>query len=86
MTEEQQIKANAQRREFPETMEIMARIRAALAERLFKTAVNAHIEREELFLRVQTLDAMTTEMGNLLATNASEDAINEYVESIATTG
>lgn len=86
MTEDQARTALAQNREFPETMAIMARIRAALAERLFQTAVNDKDQREELFLRVQTLDAMQDEMKKLLATNASEKAMEEYAERIATTG
>lgn len=85
MTEEQAAKASAQRREFPETMEIMGRIRAALAERLFKTAITAKDEREDLFLRVQAIDAMTGEMQTLLAGAASEAEIAAYVESLATT-
>lgn len=86
MTEEQAHKAKAQAREFPETLEIMGRIRNALAAKLFKTALSATQEREDLYLRVQTLDAMTDEMAQLLASNAGEKAITEYVESFATTG
>jgi len=67
-------------------MEIMGRIREALAERLFKTPVGAHIEREEIFLRVQTIDAMTGEMDQILRTAGSEQDITAYVESLATTG
>lgn len=85
MTEEQARKAQAQSREFPETMEIMDRIRNALAERVFKTPVNAVQERENLYLRVQTLDAMKAEMESLLAGTASEKAVQEYVSSLATT-
>lgn len=85
MTEEQALKANAQRREFPETMEIMGRVRAALAEAVFKTPIAAKDIREDLYTRVQAIDAMTDEMGKLLATNASEDAIKAYVEELATT-
>lgn len=86
MTEEQAHKAKAQAREFPETLEIMGRIRAALAARLFKTPLAATQEREDIYLRVQTLDAMNDEMASLLAANAGEKAIAEYIESIATTG
>lgn len=85
MTEEQARKAKAQAREFPETMEILARVRAALAERVFLTPVSAHQEREDLYTRVQALDALKTEMEALLANNAGEQAIQEYVESLATT-
>lgn len=86
MTEEQALKARSQAREFPETMEIMARIRAALADRVFKTPISAQTEREDLYLRVQTLDAMMEEMQSLLTTGASEKAVDEYAEQIATTG
>lgn len=86
MTEDQAIKAASQRREFPETMEIMGRIREALAAKLFLTPVNARDEREALYIRVQAIDAMTGEMSNILTTTASEKDIAEYVESLATTG
>ena len=86
MTEEQALKAKAQAREFPETIEIMSRIRAAMAERLFKTAIADTQIREDLYLRVQTLDAMKDEMQMLLANDAGEKAIEAYVESLATTG
>lgn len=85
MTEEQTLKAQAQAREFPETMEIMGRIRDALAAQLFKTKVSETQIREDLYLRVQTLDAMKNEMGILLAEGASEIAINEHIKSLATT-
>lgn len=86
MTEAEAIKAAAQKREFPETMEIFARIRAAMAEQLFKTKVSETVIREELFLKVQTLDAMIGEMEMLLANSASEDAVTDYIEALATTG
>lgn len=86
MTEEQAKKAQAQAREFPEAMEILGRIRDALAAKLFQTAVLDRDTREELYLRVQSLDAMKSEMTSLLAANAGERAIAEYVESLATTG
>lgn len=86
MTEDEARKAQAQAREFPETMEIMDRIRAALAERLFLTEVLDTKSREEIFLRVQTLDAMKQEMTALLAANASEQDIEAYIEQFATTG
>jgi hypothetical protein len=86
MTEAEARKAQAQAREFPETMEIMDRIRSALAEKLFKTDVLDKSTREEIFLRVQTLDAMKQEMEALLAASASEQDISQYIESLATTG
>jgi hypothetical protein len=85
MTEEQARKTKAQAREFPETLEILGRIRAALAERLFRTAVLDRDTREELYIRVQSLDAMTDEMAKLLAENAGQTSIEQYVESLATT-
>lgn len=85
VTEDQAKKAQAQAREFPETMEILGRIRDALAAKLFQTAVLDRDTREELYLRVQSLDAMKTEMAALLAASAGDKAIQEYVESLATT-
>lgn len=85
MTEEQARKAQAQAREFPETMEIMVRIRDALAAKLFETAVLDRDTREELYIRVQSLDAMKTEMAKLLTSKAGDEAIQEYVESLTTT-
>jgi len=86
LTEEETLKARAQAREFPETMEIMDRIRSALAERLFKTEVLDTKTREEIFLRVQTLDAMKLEMSSLLAAKASDDQIAAYIKELATSG
>lgn len=85
MTDEEVRKANAQNREFPETMEIMGRIRAALAERVFLTPIGASSEREDLYTRVQAIDALMNEMGAILAVNASEAAVREYAEKFATT-
>lgn len=86
MTEDETRKAKAQFREFPESMEIMDRIRGALAEKMFKTDVLDTKLREEIFLRVQTLDAMKQEMISILAGNASEQDIAAYIEKLATTG
>lgn len=86
MNEDLARKAQAQAREFPETMEILARIRTALAERVFITSVNDTQERENLYLRVQAIDAMMGEMQLLLATSASTDVIEEYAKHFATTG
>lgn len=86
MSEDEETKARAQAREFPETMEIMRRIRAAMAERLFTTKVSERDIREDLYLRVQTFDAMMNEMGATLANLSSEEAIKEYVKQLATTG
>lgn len=85
MTDEQKITARAQSREFPETMAIMARIRAALAEKLFLTPVLASKEREEIYIRVVSLDAMTNEMQTILAGIASDKEIEEYAKKFATT-
>lgn len=85
MTEEQARKAGAQQREFPETLEILSRVRTALAEQVFKTPVSAKDTREDLYTRVQALDALSAEMTAILAANASERAIEEYAERIATT-
>lgn len=85
MTEEQARKAQAQQREFPETMEILARVRDALAAKVFETKVGDTAIREDLYTRVQALDALSGEMALILATNAGEKAIEEYAERIATT-
>jgi hypothetical protein len=83
MTEEQARKASAQQREFPETLEILSRVRTALAEQVFKTPVSAKDTREDLYTRVQALDALSAEMASILASNASDRAIEEYAELIA---
>lgn len=85
MTEEQASrKASAQVREFPEAMEMMARIRAAMAARLFETDVGQSEVREGLYLRVATLDAMMKEMQGLMADAAGDKAIQVYVEELVT--
>ena len=86
MTEDQARKAQAQAREFPETLEILTRVREALAARLFLTNVADSAIREDIFTRVQAIDALRDEMAQILAANASERAIEEYAERIATTG
>lgn len=86
MTEEQARKAQAQAKEFPETMEVLARVRDALAARLFTTNLNERDAREDIYTRVQALDALQNEMTAILATNASEQEIAAYVESLPTTG
>lgn len=83
MTEDEKRKLQAQTREFPETVEIIDRIRDALAARLFKTAVLDSKSREEIYLRVQSLDAMKEEMQRILAEGASEKAIEAYAASLA---
>lgn len=83
MTEEERLKAARQKREFPETMEIMDRLRSALADRVFKTPVSARDEREDLYTRVQALDALKTEMKTILTATASEDAVEEYLKGLA---
>jgi hypothetical protein len=85
MTDESAIrKLSAQAREFPETMEIMDRVRNVMAAQLFKTPLGATSEREALYLRVATLDAMKIEMESLLAVSASDKAIRDYAEALAT--
>lgn len=86
MTEVEARKLNAQVREFPETMEILSRIRAALADRMFKTTVGDSAEREAIYLRVQAFDAMQEEMKTILNRAKDEKAIEEYAASFATTG
>lgn len=66
-------------------MEIMGRIRDALAEKLFQTAVLDRDAREQIYIRVQAIDAMISEMTVILANNASEHSITEYAERLATT-
>lgn len=85
MTEDQAIKAQAQGREFPETMEILGKVRDALAAHLFQTKLSEQSAREDIYTRVQALDALRNEMATVLASNASEKAIEAYAESIATT-
>lgn len=85
MTEEQARKAQAQAREFPETMEILTRVRAALAEQVFKTPISASAQREDLYTRVQAIDALTAEMQTILTGIQADKAYREYAESIATT-
>lgn len=83
--EERKAKARAQAREFPETMEIMGRVREALAASLFKTPVAAKDIREDLYTRVQAIDALIGEMDRILNEIKSDTDITAYVESIATT-
>jgi len=83
MTEEQARKAQAQAREFPETMEILGRVRDALAARVFTTKLADQAIREDLYTRVQALDALRDEMASILANNAGQKAIEVYVEELA---
>lgn len=85
MTEDQVRKAQAQRREFPETLEILGKVRDALAARLFQTNLSERDAREDIYTRVQALDALRNEMATILANHASTQAIEAYAESIATT-
>lgn len=64
-------------------MEILARVRDALAAQVFKTPVSASAIREDLYTRVQALDALKDEMTSILALNAGERDIEAYVESLA---
>lgn len=83
--EERKAKSRAQAREFPETTEIMVRVREALAASLFKTPVSAKDAREDLYTRVQAIDALIGEMSRILNEIKSDTDITAYVESIATT-
>lgn len=83
MTEEQARKAQAQAREFPETMEILGRVRDALAARVFTTTLADQAIREDLYTRVQAIDALRDEMAAILASHAGEKAIEAYVEQLA---
>lgn len=85
MTEDQAVKARAQSREFPETMEILAKVRTALAEQVFLTPVSASAVREDLYTRVQAIDALIAEMDTILTGIKSDDAYREYAERLATT-
>lgn len=82
MTEDQARKAQAQSREFPETMEILGRVREALAARVFTTTVAEQAVREDLYTRVQALDALRDEMAGILANHAGQKAIEAYVEDL----
>lgn len=85
MTEEQARKAQAQSKEFPQTKEILAKVRTALAEQVFLTPVNASAAREDLYTRVQAIDALMVEMDTILTGIKSDEAYRKYAESIATT-
>jgi hypothetical protein len=86
MTEDEAHKARAQAREFPETMEILGKVRNLLAAKLFETNISERDAREDIYTRVQALDALQSEMASILATNASEDEIRAYIETLATSG
>lgn len=83
MTEEEQKTRKAQLREFPETMAALLRVREALAARVFKTPVSASKEREDLYTRVQALDAMLPEMMTVLNGATDDDAIEAYAKAVA---
>lgn len=85
MTEEQALKAKEQSREFPQTMEILAKVRAALAEQVFKTPVSASAQREDLYTRVQAIDALMSEMNSILTGIKSDEDYRKYAASVATT-
>ena len=86
MTEEEARKAEAQNREFPETIEILGKLRDKLAERLFQTNIADKDLREDIYTRVQALDALRNEMAAILTANGSEKEMRAYIESLATTG
>jgi hypothetical protein len=83
VTEEQARKAKAQDREFPETMELLKRVRDALAAQVFRTPLSASAQREDLYTRVQALDALKPKWRPYLASNAGEKAIEAYAEELA---
>lgn len=85
MTEEQALKAKARAREFPETLEILAKVRAALAEQVFLTPIAASAIREDLYTRVQAIDALKLEMNSILTGIKSDEEYRKYAESVATT-
>lgn len=75
-----------QMREFPQTMEMMQRIRDAMAAQVFVTKIGDTAIREALFLRVQTMDAMMAEMAEILRLGADEKLIEDHIKKLATTG
>lgn len=85
MTEDQARKVEAQSREFPHTLEIIQRVRDAMAAQLFQTKVGESAIREGIFLRVQTLDAMMMEMQGIMRLKGDDKAIEEYVKRLAAT-
>jgi len=86
LTEDEARKAQAQNREFPETLEVLGRVRDALASKLFLTTLDQQPVREDIYTRVQALDALRDEMARILATNASEKDIEAYLQTLPTTG
>lgn len=86
MTEEEARKAQSQSREFPETLEILGHIRDRLAAKLFETNLSERDAREDIYTRVQAIDALRNEMTSILASYASEQHLSKYIESIATSG
>lgn len=85
MTEDQARKAQAQAREFPETMEILGRVRDALAAQVFLTPIAASAQREDLYTRVQAIDALRVEMDKILTGIKADKDYTEYAESVAAT-
>ena len=67
-------------------MEILTKVRDALAEQVFKTPVSASAVREDLYTRVQAIDALTAQMGSILTGIRSDEEYRKYAESVATTG
>ncbi len=86
MTEDQARKAQAQAREFPETMEILGKVRDALAAQVFKTPVSAQAVREDLYTRVQAIDALREQMAVILTGIKADADYTKYAESVATSG
>lgn len=85
MTEDQAQKSQAQSREFPETLEILAKVRAALAEQVFLTPIGASAQREDLYTRVQAIDALRGEMETILTGIKADKDYTAYAESVAAT-
>jgi hypothetical protein len=83
VTEDQARKAQAQSREFPETMEILGRVRDALAAQVFLTPVSASAAREDLYTRVQAIDALCIEMNTILTGIQADKDYTAYAESVA---
>ncbi len=74
-------KEQAQAREFPETLAVLAEVRAAMVDRLFASPQAAAAERERLYQAVQVLDAMRNRMTPVLASGSA--AIEAYVKAVA---
>jgi len=79
-------KVQSQAREFPETMGILADVRSAMVNQLFKTPQSAGTERERLYQAVQVLDAMAGKMQAVLTDAKASGEIEKYVKEVAEGG